>query len=98
MSGRGGRFWKGLILLLVLLWPTLSRAAAVGGETHPAAASEHATKNERSKAHADTSDRQGAPHPRLSREDREVIKMMDLLEKMQMLQNMDLITATEEKQ
>ena len=93
----GRRFRKGMILLLVSLWPMPSRAASPERDKPPAAIPAPAAKSEAPKPHAVSTGRQGAKTPRLSSEDRKVIKMMDLLEKMEMLQDMDLVTATEDK-
>lgn len=94
MIGRWLR--KGMILLLVLLWPVPSRAASSERGKPSAAIAAQTTKSAAPKPDAVSTGRQ-VTEPQLSSEDRKVVKMMDLLEKMEMLQDMDLVTATEDK-
>lgn len=93
----GRRFGKGLALLLLLAWPVSVRAASAGGDQPAAVAPGKTTPTGVASPRAGVTVKQNIRPSRLSSEDREVIKMMDLLQEMKMLQDMDLITATEEK-
>jgi hypothetical protein len=93
----GRRFRKGLALLLLLAWPTPLWAASAKSEKPPAVVPKKTTSTGAARLHAGSTAKQNIRPSRISNEDREVIKMMDLLQKMKMLQDMDLITATEEK-
>jgi hypothetical protein len=93
----GRRLRKEMILLLVLLWPMPSRAASSERDKPPAAIPAQTAKGSAApKPHTVSTGRQSTK-PQLSSEDRKVVKMMDLLEKMEMLQDMDLVAATEDK-
>lgn len=49
------------------------------------------------KASVEKAERKGAPAPALTKEDRAIVQNLDLLEKMALLQDMDVLASTEEK-